>query len=401
MYGTKRLWAWVQLLLLVFTLSVASSASAERPPAWHSVEIVAAGDRGTTLALQARLLTWLDARDVRLGWSFRTSIEPRKVLATKLADDAVLARIWLDLRHPNRAMVYVVDTREERFLVRVLSVPDGYDEITRESLGNILESALDALLLGGEIGVSRASATTQVERELGTLDDPNRPNRPNRAVTATAPMQPQSRPESSTKMPDTQPPVRTTGLFDAVSIGARIDTLSGTDALRVAPQATTYVFGASPAVTAAFGWLSAGYTLPSTWSGTEAGVELHGPSVHLLGGLRRRSPSATWRAAAGVGIELLQVEPQSFTTDARPVDAFWIAAPLVSARLAFEPQVTDRWFLSFALGADLDLAGHHFDIAQGDTRSTVLEPWRVRPVALVALGFSVPRDPFSSPPLQP
>lgn len=408
MHGVKPFWRWMPFTVFSIALLVARLAAAELPEALpearQSVEIIAAGDRPTTLALQARLLPWLDARDVRLGWSFRTSIEPREVLARQAPEFSLLARIWLDLRSSTRAILYVVDTRGDRFLVRVLSVPGGYDEVARESLGNILESTLDALLLGGEVGLSRASATAQVERELGSLDDPSRDG------TDVATFEVATADTPDTPLPGLAPlseeavnraPAHSVGLFDAILLGASVDTLRDTEALRVAPQLSTYIFGATPAALAVFGGLSAGYSLPATWSGAEAGVELHGPSLRLLGGVRRRGLGATWRAAAGVGVELLHVSPRAYHNDARPVDAFWIASPLLCGRLAFEPELTDRWFLSFALGADLDLAGHHFDIDRAGTRSTVLQPWRVRPVALVALGFSAPRDPFSSPPLQP
>ena len=376
---TKQLWVLVQLSWLW----LGGTAHAETSAPQRSVDVIAAGDRATSLALQARLLPWLDARDVRLRWAFRSSIEPRKVLAQDTSGEAVLTRIWLDVRSAERAILYVVDTRGERFLVRVLPVSGVYDEVTRESLGNVLESAIDVLLLGGAIGLTRESATAQVERELGSLEDPAAGTTPEAVETsnrAPAPEREAPQPEST----DSDVPV-----IAGISVGAGVDTLSGSDALRVAPQASVYFFGASSASWAGFGWVSASYHLPSTWSAPEAGVELHGPALQLLGGLRGRVARSVWRAALGVGAELTHVAPKSFSEDARPLAAFWIGAPLVSARVAFEPYLAEHWFLSLVLGADVDLAGHHFDIDQAGERTALLEPWRVRPLALVAVGFDL------------
>jgi len=369
-------------------LWLAGTASAETSAPLRSVDVIAAGDRATSLALQARLLPWLDARDVRLSWAFRSSIEPRKVLAQETSGEAVLARIWLDVRSTDRAILYVVDTRGERFLVRVLPVSGDYDEVTRESLGNILESAIDVLLLGGEIGLTRESATAQVQRELGSLEDPAPAPTPVAAATSSPAPAPADR-AAEREAPLPEPADSDVLVITGVSIGAGVDTLSGNDAWRIAPQASVYFFGASAASLAGFGWFSAGYHLPSTWSAAEAGVDLHGPALHLLGGVRGRVARSVWRAALGVGAELTHVEPKSFDDEASPVAAFWIGAPLVSARVAFEPYLAERWFLSLVLGADLDLAGHHFDIAEGGTRTPLLEPWRVRPLALMAVGFDL------------
>ncbi len=129
--------------------------------AQRRVEVVAAGERNVTAVLEPRLRLLLQDYPVALFFAVATDFRPRDVFAS--GNDACLARIWLDARVSTRAVIYLVDDAHERFLVRVVPLEHGYDEVAQESLGTIVQSSIEALLAGASVGVTRRDAEAQVD----------------------------------------------------------------------------------------------------------------------------------------------------------------------------------------------------------------------------------------------
>src|SRR5260221_1509259 len=69
---------------------------------------------------------------------------------------AYLARLFVDLREPTQATLWIVDPVHDRILVRRLPRAPGSEELAREELGHILETSIEGLLSGAEIGLPRA-----------------------------------------------------------------------------------------------------------------------------------------------------------------------------------------------------------------------------------------------------
>jgi hypothetical protein len=351
-----------------FLLSSLVQAAGNAQP--QTVEVIAAGDGPTTSALETGIRESLAQRSIELRWSLAESIRARDVLQQHAAAAPLLARIWLDARAADRAMLYVVNTSSDRFLLRVVPLEAGYDEVARESLGNIVESAIDALLAGGQIGVSREQAEAQVVREIGPLEP-------------AAPPPPKDEP--ATPAADPAP------LLDMFAVSYRAETLHGVAAFRHGPELSAAFGGNGAAQPALFTFLSAGYRLPSTWSAEPLAARLDGAGFRALFGLRGASGALVLRAALGVGIEALRVEAQTSSAFAAR-EAQWLAAPIVAALSGAELHLSGSYSLFFAASAEFDAAGNHFDVVDDQAITHSLTPWRLRPLALLGIAFTPQRE---------
>ena len=73
-------------------------------------------------------------------------------------------RCWIDLADLNRATLYFADQRGERFLVRELPLSGRFDEVDQQSVAQVMELSVSALIENAEIGFSRAQAREILER---------------------------------------------------------------------------------------------------------------------------------------------------------------------------------------------------------------------------------------------
>jgi hypothetical protein len=75
------------------------------------------------------------------------------------------ATVWILMPHPQAVRLVFADPELERFLVRELPLPQGLDELGRESIAQVVESSLLALLQG-TTGMSRGEVQTALGRTL-------------------------------------------------------------------------------------------------------------------------------------------------------------------------------------------------------------------------------------------
>jgi hypothetical protein len=326
--------------------------------------VVAAGDEKTTTALQAHILTMLSARQVHLQWSLRQAISSHDVLHQTANDEIYLAKIWLDVTRRERALLYIENTREDRFLLRTVPLEDGYDELARESLSNIVESAIDVLLAGGELGVTREEAEEQVRQDDAESLRLTRPANEKRDAT-----------------PAQNPPQL------SLLLGLRASTIRAADALQFGPELGAYLSTNSVSTWAFFGWFSGGYRT-STTKNDLVKLRIEGPGGRILLGARAQWTHFSWRLAAGAGLDASLVEAVSTGPGLTASEAFWVTTPVLSGLAAIEWKMGRGWFTSVAAGADLDLAGHRFDVVEMGNPVTVLSPSRVRPVVQLQMGYA-------------
>jgi len=334
----------------------------------HSVAITAAGPPEPVALVEARTRALLRDVPVTISWSVRASFRPRDVFESK--DGPELSRIWLDLRDSARAVLYVVDVAHERFLVRVVPLESGYDEVAGESLGTILESSVEALLAGATLGVTREAAEEQVSA-LGAPESA-----------------PQRAPASEPAPAVDSAPVRSRRAVPyqiAPQMDLRLQALSEGPVLLYGPE-----FGASllrpgrHLSVAAF--LDLGYRSPVDWQVDGVGARFRGLGVRGGAGVRFGLGARGSLAVLGtVGVDGLEVSPVVGDPAAEARDTFWIAMPMAGLHLDGEVEVAPDMWLWCSLGAEVDLMGHHFDMIEAGEPVTVLAPWRVQPVLRIGL----------------
>ena len=165
-----KLAQFLQILTGILCLICPGLARAlESAPANARVaHVVASGEAEDTAAVEGVVRELVARLPIELRWSTASGIDIGQVLAQHAPDGQVAARAWLDLSNPRRARIYVANAQDNRYVVRIVPLSDGYDEVGREVIGHIVEFALDAFLSGAPVGVSREVAERQVTEEADT-----------------------------------------------------------------------------------------------------------------------------------------------------------------------------------------------------------------------------------------
>jgi hypothetical protein len=204
-------------------------------------------------------------------------------------------RCWVDLSDLRRATLYFAAPGGERFLVRDVALSGRLDEIDQQSLAQVLELSIAALLEDEHAGLSRAQAREVLSRAP-----------PVAAPSLVA--------ESARPGPALRWDVAIGAFYAVEEVAAALPVSHGPGldlALRLspAPPATP----ASPADRSYLGlWLAGQYQLPSSAQAADIGVRLQTAAV------RAGIEAERWhlRARAGAGMDWIHVTPLAGSDDA-------------------------------------------------------------------------------------
>src|SRR5207249_2840837 len=97
---------------------------------------------------------------VQVRWSRALSFDPGAVVHAP-ADGAI--RVWLDLRQPGQAFIYLADGTTARFAAREVPAP-ALDVATEETIAQIVRATVGALLDLHAPALTRAEMAVAVER---------------------------------------------------------------------------------------------------------------------------------------------------------------------------------------------------------------------------------------------
>jgi hypothetical protein len=273
--------------------------------------------------------------------------------------------VWVDWRTPGRATLYLLDARRDRVLVRQVERPVGGEELAREELGHILETACEGLLAGSEVGEPRAGVAPRLLP----------PSPPTTLVAAAAP-------------PAEGGPARVqlALVYEAAALG-------GGAALTHGPEAWLFVaLGARRSEPWRLGlWSTAQLRLPvHATDATGAGVELETGALRALLALEHAwSERATGRAGLGLGVDVVRARPEAVPADIAVLNPVFTRSFVIGrAALAIDLRLARRTWLVAALAADIDVTGQRYGFARGGGgEEFVLKPWIVRPAAALGLAF--------------
>ena len=345
-----------------------SSAPILNPLPW-SADVVLVGEIPNAASLTQSIADLLRARGVAPQFIQRRALTERDLLESPTSNSR--ATVWILVPYPDMVRLLFADPAFQRFLVREIPLLRGLDELGRESVGQVIESSLLALLQGSP-GISRADFHATLGQYLAVQSTaaPVAPNVSKRPLVAPGMSPPRS------------PPTR---------------------------FATRHRFGASYAV---------------AWSGGDLGVE-HGPGIvaglefvgpryslwvttafelhfaqhHrtpemdlevrsnagwlLLGWRKPLSSSASFVAMVGPGLNAARVRPHMNTPQGTAEPDFVHFAPWLRASMGFE------WYksplaLQLLAVSDVSLYRTRYDIEINGSKQPMTEPWWLRPGA--ALG---------------
>lgn len=374
-FGLRLCFALIAVVASAASGRAESTPGADERPASNQANIVLIGAAGRDLELKALLSELLERRAVQARISRQDEFGRDQLLHAEFHGGVL---VFVVPGPDGNVGLYFRAPDGERFLLRSVHLRAGFDDVGRELVGQVVETAVGSLLHSRD-GLTREQARLALANE-GT-PTPN---------TSTSDAVAKATPE---------PPARR---------------------VQRTPQATS---GGTPL--ALDGWLALRYGMVAL--GRELGVA-HGPGLELgLGVTHRYSLRARLigerdfpqslstpliaaeltrtrlRLAADAGFELTERQLLSFSlgigqdrltvrpgsasgSSVAPKPSFEAQAPVALTELRYEVALA-RFRLVAAVGADISLVRTHYDVVQPTQRESVGSPWLIRPSASLALAF--------------
>lgn len=321
-----------------------------------------------TLVMESQTVGHIDAEEA----SFRSTSRP-----------SLLARVGVDLRVKNVAVVTVVDGRTGDVTLRRTVRRDGPPAVVREELAHVVQAAVDPMLLA--------------ERDRAAAPPPPLPRPPPPSPEPVAAPVPTPAPADAPPPPprdvaQTSPDASRSPLaLDLSTMAGAGSYASGAGAVARAGGGAALVWrrGLRPSV-----GLAAHYVFPFE---TGSDVALAHVGVASFRGAAALevvgSNSFALDLAAGAGLDVLRVEPRSNVLPADRLGATTNRVdPVVSGAVTGHLAIGAGTALSLLVGADVDLTTRRWVVEGAAQRQEAFAPWRVRPMAMLGFTFTALGD---------
>lgn len=260
------------------------------------------------------------------------------------------ARVWIEVGAGGHARITITDQHAQRFLVREAALPTWPDELARETIAQVVESSVAALLENQGLGMTRAQAHSLL---LGHDERPAAPQRAENHFGA--------------------------GVFYQAQIFSPQISLAHGPGLRAQVTTPTRV---GPAGLSA----SAQYVLPQTWDDATVGVRLQGVALRVGVGIDRPSPRLRLAAWLGAGVDAVHVQPQQGSLGvATLTSARWTAITVLRAEVRVGLRVAKRLALFLTPSLEWDPKKRTYSVTGVDGQAGVVAPYAVRPGLSLAL----------------
>lgn len=299
------------------------------------------------------------------------SVDPATVVAATGARDDELARLWIDMRAPERITLYLVDGKRERVLVRHFTHHDN-PEVAREELGHVVELALIALRAGERIGIGREAARVELLPEPVPSSSPPSPPPPPPPADSVQP----HRPEVAARTR-----LRVGAFYEAQAYAGGPEVWSG-------PGAVAELRRSRAMRRLGYGAMLAGqYRLPARADAARASaMRFEGGAVHALavGSLALSRPGELTLGIGG-GVDLLHAEGRTDgPSEVRFAEGSLRVLPTLRALVRYEHAVPSLRLFAGA-GLDVPLESARYLLARPGEQVVLFEAWNARPFLLLGL----------------
>ena len=350
--------------------------AAATEPAVGDAAIVLVGAAGRDADLRALLSELLEHRGVHTRISEQSGFDREQLLHAAAPVSDLLVFVVPGLG--GNVGLYFRAPGGQRFLLRGVLLRAGFDDVGREQIGQIVDTAVASLLHSRD-------GLTREEAQLALPSDPAAARPPTEANGAAAPTPVVPRPPSNPAVAApgaARPQAELEGWlalrYGAVALGTALGVAHGPGLELGLGVQRGYLLRVRTTLERDFPQsletsLIAAELTRVRWSvAGDAGLSLNRTQMLL--------------ASFGAGQDRLDIKPTARAgSSIAPAPAFQDQAPVVHAELRYEAAL-GRIRLAAALGADASLVETHYDIAHPE-RERVVKPWLVRPSASFALAF--------------
>lgn len=382
--------AAVALAIAVSAIATEREAHAQdstaAAPSRRIVEVYVAGAgaegpelEDTVRELLGRLLVVTEAQLVSSidvdGASFRSTSRP-----------SLLARVGIDLRAPDAAVVTVVDGRTGDVTSRRSLRREGPSAVIREELAHVVRGAIDPMVL--------------LERERANAASAPRPAPP-ATSPPPAPVAPPAEPAAVVAAPAaTSPPLDRDAVAPEPSspsaFALDLSTVAGAGAYApgtgVVPRAgggaaVIWRRGVRPAL-----GVSGHYIFPFEAGSQPAVAHVSAAALRAMGSLEPiATRSFSIELAAGAGLDVVGVEARSNVLPAdRLASPTSRADPVLATAVAGHVAIGGGAAVSLMLAVDVDLMSRRWvvEVDGGGPRTDTFAPSRLRPLAMLGFTFT-------------
>jgi hypothetical protein len=259
----------------------------------------------------------------------------------------VAARAWIEVSASGHARIAISDRRSVRFLLREATLSTWPDEVARETVVQLVESSVAALLEDEALGMGRAQALSRL------------------AIQRVEPASPPT----------------------GIDYGQRVHVFyqgqlfaPGMPASH-GPGLGFYLVTARHAAELAVG-TSLQYVLPQRRDEATVGVALQAVAWRM--GIELAGRFTTLRIRVGVllgaGVDAIRVEPRQGTLGVATLTSpRFTAVTVLRAQVAVALPVAKHVALSLVPSCDFTPSPPHYDVAGIDGSATIVAPYRMRP----------------------
>jgi hypothetical protein len=348
------------MVLALFALRAAPAQGAERS---NTLLLTVAAPASEAERLEAVVRELLGRLDMQVEMRRVERIDVSEIRRALGPAQQYFARVWIAFSSSGRARLYLEHGASDRVLVREVEGDASNPELLREELGHILQTAVEGLKAGEEIGAPRSDALKEVEAET--------------TPRVAAPAPPDPEPDQGVEPEQRESP-------GALRFGPRYEiSWLGDGHFEDGPGA---VFGVARPV----GFELAGYfRRPLEVEDAPVGVRLQTLSARGLVTLELwQEATSRIRLGAGMGADFVRVSPVAEEGTLELAEPAWLTLAMARAQASYAHRIFGFMELEVALGVDVDLSDTSYVVQQSSGDVTVLAPWPVRP--LLSLGATVP-----------
>ena len=359
--------------VLLLVLGAASSARADTTAEdGRVVDVVVAATPEEAAGLEEVLVELLGRFGVALRLERIDGLDPGVVVTPDPSAPPAVARAWIDLGGtpgPNgarQATLYLADGTWERIRVRHVALDLGVDEVVREELAHMLASGVEGILAGRPLEQTRE----EVRIELGLpVSEPAPP--PAAEVSEVPPELPAPRPRSL-----------------AFDLGVGYDVSGFADEAPASHGPLVALGLALRAVPLRPGlWLTLQYRLPVEAEAVPIGAQLDQGVFRLLASIDVPLLSGfALTVLLGGGLDVARTTPRLAAGETGRLEAASTAVfGVMRAVVGLRVRLFGATALEFAVGCDVDGQQRTYVARLDGAKHAILEPWIVRPLAMLTL----------------